>query len=89
MDEMKRDLYQEVGRVCRDFFKKTYYSDVIAKFEISYDGIYWTTVVCFVEYDIEEDSIIFLYDWWEGEDFIRNIKLCHLEDVIFPDEVEE
>lgn len=89
INETKRDLYQEVGKVCRDFFERTYHSDVIIKFEISYDGIYWTDVVCFAEYDIKTNSIIFSYDWWEGEDHIRNIKVCHLEDVIFPEEVHK
>lgn len=85
-NETKRDLYQEVGKVCRDFLRKTYPGDIIVKFEISYDGIYWTNVICFAEYNIEDDSIIFLEDWWEGESFIRNIKVCHLEDVIFPED---
>ena len=43
----------------------------------------------FTEYDANDNSIIFSYDWWEGEEFIRKIKVCHLEDIIFPDEVEE
>lgn len=61
--------YDEVSMYIERFFKNNVYDDVVIRLGTSYDG---------KEYDVRNEvaspymgTVEFLYDWWEGEQFIR------------------
>ena len=82
-----RNLYDIVAGLVYNFCDETYYfSTCIVRFEQSYDGLVWTeeTEIAFFEKD---DGFVFDTDWCEGQTYIRNLQICHLDEVRFPNEV--
>ena len=75
-----KNLYDTVADKVVEFCKKTYPYDCFVKFEMSYDGKEWDTVSCVVECDIDY-NIIFQWDFCEGQEYIRNFKICHTNEV--------
>ena len=84
---MIKDLYDIVADKVIEYCKNTYPANCLTKFEISYDGIEWEDIACVVECDFDY-NIIFEWDFWEGEKFIRNFRICHTHDAIIPGEVK-
>lgn len=75
-----KDLYTVVAVCARNFIKSTYYSDLVCSFEISYDGKNWETCREIITLD-ENCDINFLNDWNEGQQFIKNIRFIHIEEI--------
>jgi len=76
---MSKDLYKFVGTRIRAFCAKTYYSDIVFSFEQSYDGEEWTKEIEFATLHNGTD-ICYENDWNEGQTYIRNLRIWHLED---------
>ena len=83
-----KDLYGVVAEAVYKFCDDTYYHTCIAKFEQSSDGKEWTDETEIVYFDNCTD-LVFDTDWCEGQKYIRNIRICHLDEVLFPSEVEK
>lgn len=83
-----RDLYDIVAKAVCDFCDDTYYSTCIVRFEQSYDCLMWTEETEIVFFENCTD-LVFDTDWCEGQTYIRNLQICHLDEVIFPNEVTE
>ena len=83
-----KDLYDIVAEAVYDYCEATYYSTCIAKFEQSYNGKEWTKETEIVYFENCTD-LVFDMDWCEGQTFIRNIRVCRLDEVLFPDEVKK
>lgn len=75
--------YEAIGEYIRRFWKynKNYQDTVICQIGSSYDGI---------KYEIRNEiatpsefgsDIEFLYDWWEGEQYIKLIGICYLSEI--------
>lgn len=81
-----KNLYDIVAEMVEDFCEKTYYGTCIARFEQSYDGKEWTkeTEIVFFENCID---LVFDMDWCEGQTHIKDIHICHLDEVIIPNEL--
>jgi hypothetical protein len=73
------DLSDIIGGKIREFCDKTYYSDIVFSFEQSYDGANWTKEVEFA-YFKNGTELWYLNDWNEGQKYIRNLRIWHLED---------
>lgn len=76
---MSADLYDIVGDRIREFCDKTYYGDIIISFEQSYDGKEWTKEVEFATF-YNGTNLCYENDWNEGQTFLRNLRIWHLED---------
>ena len=76
---MSKDLYNFVGTRIRAFCDKTYYGDIVFSFEQSYDGKEWTKEIEFATF-YNGTEICFENDWNEGQTYIRNLRIWHLED---------
>lgn len=76
---MSKDLYKFVGARIRAFCDRTYYSEIVFSFEQSYDGKEWTKEIEFATLYNGTD-ICFENDWNEGQTYIRNLRIWHLED---------
>ena len=76
-----KDLYSYISKEIFKYLNRTYYSDCVVEFEQSYDGINWTEEREFI---ILRDKEIYMTDWNEGQHFIRNLKICHFEQMLFP-----
>ena len=72
------DLYDIVGDKIIEFCNKTYYSDIVVSFEQSYDDVNWTKEVELAYFNGTE--LWYLNDWNEGQKYIRNLRIWHLED---------
>lgn len=73
--------YEFVGEQVRKFWESTYYGDVIISFDQSYDGKEWTHEVEYVQfYPDDIDLVCYLHDWSEGQTYIQNLRIWHLED---------
>lgn len=73
------DLSDIIGGKIREFCNKTYYNDIVFSFEQSYDGVNWTKEVEFA-YFKNGTELWYLNDWNEGQKYIRNLRIWHLED---------
>lgn len=80
-----KNLYDIVSEAVYKFCDDTYYHTCIVKFEQSYDGKEWTEETEIVFFENGTD-LVFDTDWCEGQNFIRNIRICHLDEVLLPDE---
>lgn len=76
---MSKNLYKFVGTRIRAFCDRTYYSEIVFSFEQSYDGKEWTKEIEFATLYNGTD-ICFENDWNEGQTYIRNLRIWHLED---------
>lgn len=75
------DLYDMVADKIQAFCQATYYGNVIASFDQSYDGKEWDHQVEFASFENEDfEIVVFDNDWCEGQGYIRNLKIWHLED---------
>lgn len=62
--------YNAVGEYIRRYWKHNIYTTVVVSFGTSYDGkIYELRKAIASPYQF--DDIEYLYDWWEGERFIK------------------
>ena len=81
MMERVVDLYDIVSVKIIEFCNKTYYSDIVVSFEQSYDGKEWSKEIEFATFDSDHfDTIVFNMDWNEGQTYLRNLRIWHLED---------
>lgn len=83
-----KDLYDVVAAEVASYCEDTYYDTCVVKFEQSYDGKEWSKETEIVSVE-NGDWLTFENDWCEGQEYIRNIRVCHLDEVLFPDEVEK
>ena len=74
------NLYTVVAQCARDFMNSTYYSDLVCLFEISYNGKSWEKCQEIITLD-ENFNIVFLNDWLEGQEFIKNISFIHIDEI--------
>lgn len=82
------NLYKIVGDIVRKTAKKQYkYGAYVCRLEISYDGIEWERIDTYADLDYDF-NVIFDWDFWEGQEYWRNIMVCPIDEVIFPQEVE-
>ena len=75
------DLYGYVSMEIYKYLERTYYTDCVVEFEQSYDGINWTEEREFISLC---NNDIYMTDWNEGQHFIRNLKICHFKQMLFP-----
>lgn len=81
MMERVVDLYDIVSVKIIEFCNKTYYSDIVVSFEQSYDGKEWSKEIEFATFDSDHfDTVVFNMDWNEGQTYLRNLRIWHLED---------
>lgn len=84
------DLYDLVANIAETYCKKTYYGHCVAQFEISYDGKEWDKIITLIYFDWPYSGpsieITFDWDWCEGQHHIRRIKICHLDEIIMPED---
>ena len=73
------DLYDIVGDKIIEFCDKTYYGEIVCSFEQSYDGVEWTKETEFAYFE-NCTELWFENDWNEGQTYIRNLRIWHLED---------
>lgn len=71
--------YQIVAMKIKQYCDATYYGDCIVSFEQSYDNIYYEKCIEYVT--VNFDYIEYLNDWWEGQEYIRNIVVKHLDEI--------
>ena len=62
--------YDVVGDYIRRYWEHNIYDDVIVSMAVSYDGNKYYTYKE-VASPMDFDDIIYLSDWWEGEEFIK------------------
>lgn len=82
LSKADENLYDYVADQIEFYLNHTYYDDCVIEFEQSYDGINWTEEREFVE--LINSDIIFSRDWNEGQKYIRNLKICHFGQMLFP-----
>lgn len=75
------DAYTFVSEKLIQFCEKSYYGDCICIFEQSYDGIDWDLMSEFATFNEGFDIVVFNNDWNEGQTWVRNLKILHIEDV--------
>ena len=82
------DLYKIVGDIIRETAEeKGKYEGYVCRLEISYDGIEWEQIITYADMDCDF-NVIFDWDFWEGQEYWRNIMVCPIDEVIFPQEIE-
>lgn len=74
------DLYSVVADCARDYAHRHEMSDMVAVFDISYNGKQWTTCHEIITFD-ENFNIVFLNDWCEGQTYIKNVKIALVEEI--------
>lgn len=82
-----KNPYDVLSDKVKEFFKETYEGPCVVKFYQSYDSKEWELVTIYIDTD-SNGMIIFDYDFFEGQKYIRNIKICHIEDVLMPSEAK-
>ena len=83
------NIYSVVADAAEMYCEKTYYDNCIAQFEISYDGKEWDPISTLITFDwpyMSSMEVCFDWDWCEGQKYIRNIKICHIRDIIMPED---
>ena len=80
-----KDLYDIVAEAVYKFCDDTYYHTCIAKFEQSYDGKDWTKEIEIIYFENGTD-LVFDTDWNEGQKYIKDLQICHLDEVLFPND---
>ena len=76
----KQSGYDAVGEYIRRYWKNNITDTVVVSIATSYDGKkyeYLKEVACPYRYD----DIEFLYDWWEGEKFIKLFGIKSLQEI--------
>lgn len=77
-----KDLYDYVADEVYKYLDSTYYNNCVVEFEQSYDGRDWTEERIFIY--LGNGGIIYHTDWNEGQHLIRNLKICHFDQMLFP-----
>ena len=73
--------YDVVGEYIRRYWKNNSYTDVIVCMDISDDGNEYYTYNEVATPAENFDDVMFLHDWWEGEEYIKLFGIKSIDDI--------
>jgi len=80
------DPYCTIHHLIKEYLDTSYYGDCIVKFELSYNGAEWDTMKEIALLD-EDFNVYFVNDWCEGQHYIRNVTIQHIDELTITGEV--